>query len=361
MGQNRIIAFDLLRAVMLFFLFVLHSGVSFTVTELENWFYYDSESNILFDGVLGFIHAIRIPIFFILSGYLIEELYQKRDANKVLKKRVRRIFLPLLFVVLTIGPFVNGLFAQMNGLTEGFTLSAMFPTGAYIHFLFNTTYVWFLYFLFLYNVIHYILYKSSYLSYIGKPHLLLRIVILFVGVIFLLFYAEKEGLFGDYSLIPSLYSIGGYFFFYLLGISIRNSNNDWKHIKENGMTYAIVGSLCIAYYYFLKYQELSFSQSQWNFSTSIVYTLSSVFLCLACISFAFRYYTRQNKWVKYISDSSYFLYLIHFPILLSLTWLLSSYSLNPFIKFLLILCPTILFCLFLNHFWIKAWKGSPPL
>ena len=361
MTKDRIIAFDLLRTIMLFFLFVVHSGVSFTVTELENWYFYDAESNILFDGVLGLIHAIRIPIFYVLSGYLIEEVYQKRDATKVLKKRIKRIFLPMAIVVLTIGPFVNGIFAQMNGLTEGFIIAAMFPTGDNIHFLFNTTYVWFLYFLFLFNVFHYILYKCSFLSYIGRPHFLLRLGILIVGIIILLLCADKEALYGDYSLIPSFYCVGGYFFFYLLGISIRNSNDHWNHIKTNGLTYAIIGSLCIAYYYFLKYQELSFSRSQWIVGNSIVYTLSSVFLCLACISFSFRYYKKQYKWVKYISDSSYFLYLIHFPILLLITWLLSSYSINPFIKFLLILCPTMLFCLFLNHLWLKIWKGNPPL
>ena len=350
-----------MRAVMLFLLIVLHSGVSFIVIEVDTWFYYDSSNHILFDGVLGFIHAIRIPSFFIVSGYLIEQMLHNRSKRKVLSKRFRRIFIPLMIVVFTLCPIVNGLFALLNGFPNGFSFSTMFPRGEYIHFLFNTSYVWFLYYLFLYNIFHVLLYKLKALPFIVNINIVWRICALLLVISGVLILYEKEALYGDYGLIPAMYSLGGYFLFYLFGVSIRLQNDDLLKIRSFAPHFLFIGATCISVYFILKYREMLNPSHTFQLPIAIVYTLSSVFLALSFIGFTLSFYTKQNKWVKYISDASYFIYLIHFPILLCFLWLLSSVNLNPFLKFLLILCPTLALCLLMNRLWLKIWEGSPPI
>jgi peptidoglycan/LPS O-acetylase OafA/YrhL len=88
--NQRIIAFDLMRAVMLFLLVAFHAGISYMKSDLNPklWSFKDDSSHIFFDGFLGFIHTFRHPAFFVISGYVTHRMFQKYDWTDVLKKKI---------------------------------------------------------------------------------------------------------------------------------------------------------------------------------------------------------------------------------------------------------------------------------
>jgi glucan biosynthesis protein C len=106
--SQRIIAFDLMRAIMLFLLVAFHAGISFMNSELNPtlWFFKDSSTHIFFDGLIGFIHTFRHPAFFVISGYVTHQMFQKYSWKEVLSKRFKRLFIPMLITIVLMGPLV---------------------------------------------------------------------------------------------------------------------------------------------------------------------------------------------------------------------------------------------------------------
>jgi len=60
-----------------------------------------------YDEILHAIHGFRMPLFFLLSGFLTAMLWRRRGLPSLLSHRVRRIALPLAIGMVTIIPAVN--------------------------------------------------------------------------------------------------------------------------------------------------------------------------------------------------------------------------------------------------------------
>ena len=69
--QERLHALDGLRAVMMLLGLVLHSLDSYTVTDLGGaWPFKDAATSAIADNITRFIHVFRMPVFFVLAGFL---------------------------------------------------------------------------------------------------------------------------------------------------------------------------------------------------------------------------------------------------------------------------------------------------
>lgn len=359
--KHEIIAFDLLRAIMLFLLIVFHAGVSFLETNVDGWFYFDNSKNILFDTALGYIHAFRHPVFFLISGFVTEQMYFRYSSKQVVSKRFKRLVLPLIFVVLIVVPIIFGLFALILNDPDGFTLKTMFPISEKSPLGITTNYVWFLYYLTLFNLVHLSLIHFNLTKYLDKIKLYIKLIALLFLVSFLLLLSGKDSLYGRYEFLPSLDSLGGYFLFYLFGISIVRQESDFTTVQNKSLWLILIGVLSINVYFFIKAKQFIDPSFFFQELATVSFTISTISLSFGAIGLAFKYYLKQNKYIKYISKSSYFLYLNHFPVLMFFLYIVAPLNYNAFIKFVLIFIPTIFISLILNHIWIRAWKGNAPI
>lgn len=370
MNAERILAFDLLRAIMLFMLMIFHSGVSFMNTSMdpELWAYQDASTNIFFDGLLAFIHTFRHPAFFIISGFVTELMYRHYSGKEVFKRRFKRIFIPFLVVVIFVGPVVNGLLAQVNGLKQPFSTDILFPINAPYIFRISTSFVWFLYYLFLFGLIHALLNWSGLTGRAAKNLSKKNWLIFSIGWLILLlsislYLWNQNSIFGQYYLIPDAGSLLGYFAFYLFGISLNRFNNGIELLKKYRIHLTAIGFL-----FFISYLVLGFLHLQagadplaFDWLLMISSTIATVFITLGVVGLALKYYTKSNPVISYLSKSSYFLYLVHFPFVLIILHQVQNKSWNAFVKFFVILIPVVLIALILNHLWIKLWKGNSPI
>ena len=90
---GRLHAFDNLRAIMMWLGIVLHVALNHTTGQSPlPW--RDSQTTPLADFVLMFIHAFRMPVFFILAGFFVAFLVARRGALGMLRHRMRRLLLP---------------------------------------------------------------------------------------------------------------------------------------------------------------------------------------------------------------------------------------------------------------------------
>jgi len=146
----RLYALDNLRALMMWLGIVLHVAINHITTDSPlPW--RDPKTSPAADLLLLFIHSFRMPVFFILAGYFAALLAERRGAGGMLKNRSLRLALPfavfwpplfLLTAVLSM-VYIHLTVRGVPGLDTALT-PARQPGGSP----FNTMHLWFLYQLF---------------------------------------------------------------------------------------------------------------------------------------------------------------------------------------------------------------------
>jgi glucans biosynthesis protein C len=146
--DQRLHSLDNLRAVMMWLGVVLHVSMNHFVGDFPApW--RDKQTTLVADLILAFIHAFRMPVFFVIAGFFVALLVAQRGAKGMLVHRMRRLALPFVFFwpilfLLTIA-LVAVFMHQMIRGTVGIDLSIVPkpPSGAVP----NTLHLWFLYML----------------------------------------------------------------------------------------------------------------------------------------------------------------------------------------------------------------------
>lgn len=225
-----------------------------------------------------------------------------------------------------------------------------------------------MYYLLTYSAIHIVsarFLKSDSVIHRGKYWLILLIFLALVATSFSLFFWKENSLFGQYELLPDGGSYFGYFSFYTAGVYIANIPQVLERIarKSYSQLMLFAGIVSFTLYIALSYQIVAAGLNPMEFDVRLMVlsNLSMILLSLGVLGVVCHYYTENNALVSYFSKSSYFIYLIHFPVMiLFMRWILPLPQ-NAMIKFLAILLPTIMASLLLNFLWRKFWKGNPPI
>ena len=355
---EKIPAFDLLRSIMVISLVAFHAAISFMVTEPdpEVWTYKSSSTNLFFDTLISTVHSFRHPLFFIISGFVTEQMYVRYSSTEVIKKRLTRIGIPLLVIIIFISPFIYGIMALINGQVDIYNLQVLFPANDVL-FGVSTTYGWFLYYLLLYNLIHLGLkrsfIKSEKLSEKStNTKFTLALIILFILTFTSLYLWKENTLFGQYSLTPHIGSVGGYGLYYLFGIHFyRHHKLYFTNIKKFKWWFTIIGLIALntSFVFALNELESGISAFDFDFPLMIISTCASILLSFGILGLSLEYYLKPNKTISYISRHSYSIYLIHFPVLLLILLVISKLNMNAFGSFAVIFSLTFFLTLILNE------------
>ncbi|WP_432728527.1 acyltransferase family protein [Variovorax sp. W6] len=153
--SQRLHALDNLRALMMWLGIVLHVAINhITVSSPLPW--RDPKTSPVADLVMLFIHSFRMPVFFVLAGFFVALLVERRGAGGMLKNRCLRlalpfaIFWPPLFVATAVLSmvYIHLTVRGVPGIDVSLT-PARQPGGSP----FNTMHLWFLYQLFWLSVL----------------------------------------------------------------------------------------------------------------------------------------------------------------------------------------------------------------
>lgn len=122
-SPERLHALDALRASALLLGVVLHATLSFFPTT-GVWLIADTDRSSLMSGLFFVIHTFRMPLFFLLAGLFGRMMYQRMGAGRFALNRFKRIGLPFvslwpLMFVAFIALFLWGMTAMYGPLPEG--------------------------------------------------------------------------------------------------------------------------------------------------------------------------------------------------------------------------------------------------
>lgn len=365
---ERIHSLDSLRAAMMLLGLIFHSSLTYNVT-YHAWPIKDPRTVHLFtDFLVLLIHSFRMPIFFFVSGFFAAMLFYERQPIPMIKNRVLRIVLPFIVFLFIIYPvtitsfaFTAAVFSQQgNSLGLAFKslskLSDFIPT--------STCHLWFLYYLAMitgtFVLLGILLKKVQWFTHlvtklfdwlIQRP--LVRILF-FSGSVFILLYVLGTSMVEtSVFFVPDINTFSFFSFFYLIGWILFKSKKHLDTFKiYDWASLALAIVLTIAQGLILTtYHLVPFSRSP------LLIMLSALIVCLYLFGITglfIRYGSKHSAITRYISDSSYWVYLIHLPITAIIPAFIWKLPLPAAAKFLIVLLLTAIICFVSYHYLVRS-------
>jgi glucans biosynthesis protein C len=147
-------AFDALRATMMMLGLVLHAACNYTTFPMGRvWAFKDQQTSHVADVILLTIHTFRMPVFMVMAGFFAALLAQERSVRAWIEHRVQRILVPFVVSFLVLIPLtkwaafyaVSRAEGAAEPVWEGLRRALEHP------FLATVGHLWFLYDLLLFN------------------------------------------------------------------------------------------------------------------------------------------------------------------------------------------------------------------
>lgn len=362
---DRFHALDAVRAFALLLGVVFHAGLSFTPgMPVGVWAILDTSPSAAI-GVLGFTaHIFRMSLFFLIAGLFARMMLHRKGTRAFWADRGTRIVVPLVVGWLVLAPTLTAIWIW--GLTRTFgTLPAPPtdmpppPVGA-----FPLTHLWFLYYLLVLYVL--VLAVRAVVLWLDRQGTIRRGVDAAIGALVrtgtaaivlplpliaaFLTSSDWQPLAGiptpDRSIVPEVVSLIAYGSAMAFGwfvhrqISLLHTwARQWPLNLGAAMVLTIVclslgGAPTLAY-------ATAYCVSMWCWSFGL-------------IGLAMRYCSRPSAAVRYVADASYWIYLVHLPVVVALQVLVGHVPWHWSVKFPLILAVSFAVLFASYHYLVRS-------
>lgn len=155
--MERYHSLDKLRASMMLLGVWLHTVVGYS--REGGWPYKDPNPTAVFDWTLALIHTFRMPLFMAVAGFFGALLWERRGSREFVSNRVRRIALPFLIGWFAVFP-PSMLMAAYSKTGQVSAAIGFFTTGAFVRYL-HPGHLWFLEYLLVIYAIAYAVVKIA--------------------------------------------------------------------------------------------------------------------------------------------------------------------------------------------------------
>jgi len=363
-SSERVYALDALRAIMMLLGIVIHASVTYgSINYGTTWPLKDPNNSLVFDKVVGLIHAFRMPVFFVAAGYFGALLFYKKGPKPMLINRVKRILLPFLSGVLILYPLVVIAFEYSRAAFTGAVSPINNALGLIIsgEFLpFNVIHLWFLYFMMMYAILGWLLAsifikKTAFTTSANKvftyvlKNFWLRLLCMTLLFFLCLYWMGTSFIKTNntWSIDPATFIT--YFLFFGTGWILYRTNT-----LENLKQYPF-WQLSIAVFLFLisTFSLWPADALALNAKQALTAIYSSLFI-FGFIAFFLTYFNSYSPRLSFIMDAAYWVYIIHLPIVVLVPGLLAGFSLPAGLKFAITFSVTAIFCFATYKYFVRG-------
>lgn len=335
-GADRLHGLDAVRGYALLLGIVYHATMSF-IPGRPIWVVQDTHRSVLLSGLFFVSHIFRMTTFFLIAGFFAHMMVEKRGVAAFVKDRAKRILAPLvvgwpILLAAIIAASAYGGYVMTGHIPKPPPPSPHAPPLAL-----PLTHLWFLYLLL-------ILYGMTLgcraivlrLDRSGRfrtradavlasivEHPLAPLALAIPGALAMAFTGFGLEWFGvqtpDSSLIPNAPALIAYFtafgFGWLLNRQAGLINILARRWRLNLVAALVFTGVCLSMVGITPYLAVSPIGAQRTFYAG-AYGLATWSWTFAVIGLALRFLSGHSPVRRYIADSSYWLYLIHLPIVM---------------------------------------------
>ena len=295
--MSRYDGLDRVRAGAMLLGVAYHAAYAF-VPDVGRWFPIQARSTSgVFVTVVGVIHAVRMPVFFALSGFFAALVLDKRGAG-FLGDRFRRLMVP--FLVATPLSVAADTAIRRFALSEGVMDARYDVQGAWV---FRPLHLWFLEYLFLFCVAAWLVSKTRLT--VRLEGLFARAPEVLAAGALLTFLAQR--LLGEpqpaFSFVPQPAAVAAYGPFFCLGWALFRARASAEALTRRGWPMVVVASLtCLVVFT---------RPLQWQPEGQALSALAAWLMTLGVMGLALRPGSRSPGLVV---QSAYWVYLVHHPL-----------------------------------------------
>lgn len=383
--------FDALRGGAMLLGIVLHAAITYMHRPMEGllWPLRDEPASYGFDLLFWWIHGWRIPLFFVMAGFFAAMLARRRGAGGFLKHRVLRILIPVTVATITILPimyFIWGWGWQLEGRatwTEVWRVSfddEQIDSGYQ-----GPAHLWFLNYLVVYAFVYWAVLRLRGLGaseskreiapgpvvralfHSGLRPLVFAVptcaVLLFDPGFYLAYHhilphsAEQWG----FELLQLAFQ--GYFF--VVGVYLFRLHREMTPLTKWTGTY-LAGSLAAfgtAMVFARRYFAHVDSGAAFAWTDRLGLAVGVSLFCWLMIwgmtGLGLTWLAKPRGWVRWLSDSAYWVYLVHLPLVGVGMVLLRGWPVSPWSKFVLIVTAAGLATLVSYRYLVRfTWLGG---
>ena len=375
MDDRRYYGLDALRGGMMMLGIVLHGATFYLVAPPATMpIPTDRNHAYAFDLVFHFIHSFRMPTFFVLAGFFTSLLIEKRGVWGTYKNRALRVLAPLLAGLVTVLPLA-GLFMLDFMLSVRFGTHDILPDRAQLRQLGKELqeagvpvnemalgHLWFLYYLcFFYLLIPVcqFLVRRSLSVEQSRGRILaspasLGLLGLYTAATLWPFRGGQvhEGFIFVTPHLPSLIYYGSFFVFGYVFHFYRDFLQTFARCVPWFAALALVLFPLSLYVTHLEHAAVAPAFGH-HLAAVIVHGLCTWTLIYLFIGSALRFFDYESPWILYISQSSYWVFLVHMPVVSFAAWWLVQYDLPAAVKFLFATSFTTVVCFVTYHYWVQ--------
>ncbi|MFZ6658360.1 acyltransferase family protein [Undibacterium sp. TJN19] len=372
--SERLHGLDALRAGALLLGILLHATMSFLPGASYFWVVSDKQYSVFLGPVFFFIHVFRMPLFFMLAGFFAHLAVEKKGVRAFLHNRLRRIAVPLLIAWPLIFSAIVAAIIYAAWVRNGGSFPKNSPPPP--HFTpdrFPLAHLWFLYMLLLLYAVTLAIRAGVGLTGISK-HLiqisdrLMAILTAWPGPVLLalpvalaLFYTPYWiNWFGvptpDQSLYPGLAAWISFGMAFGLGWMLQQypaAFSNWQRQWPWHMTLGLSLVACCLLLTGVTPQLVPAAHNANKLIYAWLYVCAAWSLCFGLTGVALKFMHKARPVIRYLADASYWIYLIHLPLVMALQVAVSRNDWHWAIKLATVLLMTMMIALLSYHWGVR--------
>ncbi|NIJ54450.1 acyltransferase family protein [Dyadobacter arcticus] len=356
---------DWLRIISIAGVLIFHSAMPYVSDEW--WHVRNAQTSPLMAMSNYFMHLVRMPLLFFISGTVSYYMMQRRTAVSFIKMRFTRLFIPLLVGMFIIVPPQ----IYLERITQGFSgnywdfYKTVFQFEPYPKGSFSWHHLWFIVYLFVYDIVFapvfmWLMSEKSRkfrmsLDVLGKGKWVY--VLALPSIVWYTMLSEQfpetnnliqDGCFFVYWL---LFLLAG--FFCILQPSLMNS------LQRNRRFAITIGFLCLIplYYLWLLPDTDNAFMAEWG--RVIFRTLSPVIAwswVLGLVGYGKQYLNRFHPALNYLNQAVYPFYILHQTIIVILAYYITRNNQDTVLmKYIYTVGVTLFFTMGIFHLLIKPY------
>ena len=373
--HDRLHSLDAVRAFALLAGIVLHAGMSFfPITGGSPWLVTDNSQSLIPQAMFYVIHIFRMATFYFIAGFFARMVFHRKGAAGFLRDRAKRIFVPLLVGWATMGPLV--IVALIWGLKlSGLTGGEPPPAEDFPKLDFPLFHLWFLYYLLLlYAVV--LAVRWGFVKFLdaggGIRSRLDRWLrwsvqgsvapLMLAAPPALCLYFTPDWILWlgiptpDMTLTPQVPALVGYGTAFAFGWLLHRQMNLLQVWKKRWLLHLALAAAAT----FFSYRMVSSASDAAGAvpdSLKMAYAAAYCFAVwnwvFAIVGIGLRFFSGASAARRYVSDSSYWLYLTHLPLVLALQAVVTQWPLHWSLKFAFIVIVTTVLLLLSYHYLVR--------
>jgi len=338
---ERIHYMDNLRALAMLVGVVFHAALAYSPLMHPFWPLADAGRSIAVDAGAWFLHAFRMPLFFVVAGYFAALLAARRGMGGLFQNRCARVLAPLLL-------FLPLVLASLQWLTVNAAATAVHPSPALawirayvdehgaIPSASGWAHLWFLFYLLLFTLLVWVA-SALELRRIGDRIAALHPTVLPLATPLLLAPAlacVSVPWPAPESFVPALWALVFFGVYFAIGYQTHHGSAILDRLRSQS-PFLLSGAFAAYAALFWLTDGLAPTRHAplRHFLHAVLQAYAGFWMTLCCLQAARQWLDGTSATLRWLADASYWVYLVHLPLLFAIQYQLLDMPIHWTAKF----------------------------